>query len=95
MTNKGELDMKHSMKPEKVCSSKVDFQLDGNIVRNVKFTGGCDGNLKAISALVEGKTVEEITGLLQGITCGFKNTSCSDQLCRLLNIAYQEEQQKQ
>ena len=51
--------------------------------------------LKAISALVEGKTVEEITGLLQGITCGFKNTSCSDQLCRLLNIAYQEEQQKQ
>lgn len=85
--------MKHSMKPEKVCSSKIDFELDGNIVKNVHFTGGCNGNLKAISALVEGKTVEEITDTLQGITCGFKDTSCSDQLCRLLNIAYAEEQE--
>ncbi len=85
--------MKHSMKPEKVCSTKIDFELDGNIVKNVKFTGGCNGNLKAISALVEGKTVEEITDTLQGITCGFKSTSCSDQLCKLLNIAYAEEQE--
>ena len=70
------------------CSSQVTFDLDGNIVRNVKFTGGCNGNLKGISALVEGMTVEEIAEKLGGTTCGFKNTSCPDQLAQAVLEAY-------
>lgn len=70
------------------CSSQVTFDLDGNIVRNVKFTGGCNGNLKGISALVEGMTVEEIAEKLSGTTCGFKNTSCPDQLAQAVVEAY-------
>lgn len=70
------------------CSSQVTFDLDGNIVRNVKFTGGCNGNLKGISALVEGMTVEEIAEKLGGTTCGFKNTSCPDQLAQAVVEAY-------
>ena len=84
--------MKHSIIPQGVCSTKIDFELDGDIIRNVNFTGGCDGNLKAISALVESKSVSEITSILSGITCGFKSTSCSDQLAQALLTAYQEEQ---
>ena len=70
------------------CSSQVTFELDGNIVRNVKFTGGCNGNLKGISALVEGMTVEEIAEKLGGTTCGFKSTSCPDQLAQAVVEAY-------
>lgn len=84
--------MKYSVKPEGICPSKIDFELEGNIVKNVSFLGGCNGNLKAISALVEGKTVEELNGLLRGITCGFKKTSCSDQLVQALTEAYEKEQ---
>lgn len=84
--------MKYSVKPEGICPSKIDFELEGNIVKNVSFLGGCNGNLKAISALVEGKTVEELNGLLRGITCGFKKTSCSDQLVKALTEAYEKEQ---
>lgn len=85
--------MKYSVRPQGVCASKIDFELDGNVVRNVSFLGGCNGNLKAISALVEGKTVEELDGLLRGITCGFKKTSCSDQLVQVLTVAYEKEQE--
>lgn len=85
--------MKHSITPEKICATNIAFELDGDIVKNVKFTNGCDGNLKAVSALVEGKTVDEITNLLQGITCGSKSTSCSDQLCKAVNAAYKKEQE--
>ena len=85
--------MKYSVRPQGVCASKIDFELDGNIVRNVSFLGGCNGNLKAISALVEGKTVEELNGLLRGITCGFKKTSCSDQLVQLLTAESEKEQE--
>lgn len=69
----------------------IDFELDGNIAKNIKFTGGCNGNLKAISTLVDGWTVEEITEKLAGNTCGFKATSCADQLTIALNEALAKE----
>jgi len=65
------------------CSSLIDFDLDENaIIRNVSFTGGCNGNLKAVSSLVEGMEVEKVVERLQGIECGFKKTSCGDQLTK-------------
>ena len=74
------------------CSSQIELELDGNVVHNVKFTGGCDGNLKAIPKLVEGMTVEEIESRISGIHCGFKNTSCGDQLAKACREAYEAEQ---
>jgi len=61
---------------------QIDFDFDGNVVSNVSFLGGCNGNLKAIATLVEGMTAEEIEEKLLGNTCGFKNTSCADQLAK-------------
>ncbi len=79
--------MEYTYNTEGTCSSKIVFNIENGIVKNVKFTGGCNGNLKAISALVEGKPKEEIIKLLKGIKCGMKNTSCSDQLARALEEA--------
>ena len=73
-----------------VCSLQIDFDLNGNIVSNIKFYGGCDGNLKAISKLVDGWTVEKIEEYLLGNTCGWKNTSCADQLAKAVRKAYNE-----
>lgn len=73
--------------PKGVCSSAIDIELDGNIIKNVKFTGGCHGNLQGISRLVEGMTAEDAIGRLRGIRCGFKNTSCPDQLANALEAA--------
>lgn len=84
--------MKHTEIPQGICSQKIDFELDGDVVKNVNFTGGCNGNLKGISALVEGKTVSEIASLLEGITCGLKKTSCPDQLAKALKRAFAKEQ---
>lgn len=77
-------------KTQGTCSSQIEFELEGNIVKNVKFYGGCNGNLKGISALVEGMTVEEVQQKLAGITCGFKRTSCPDQLAKAVAKAYNE-----
>ena len=77
-------------KPQGVCSTKIEFDLDGNVVRNISFTRGCNGNLKAISRAVDGKTVEEIESLFRGLTCGEKSTSCSDQLARAVREKYEE-----
>ena len=71
-----------------LCSTQIEVELDGNIVKNVKFTGGCQGNLQAIPRLVEGMTVEEVERRISGIHCGMKNTSCGDQLARALREAY-------
>ena len=62
------------------CSSQITLDLDGDVVTNVRFRGGCNGNLQGISKLVNGKTVDEIESILKGVTCGFKSTSCPDQL---------------
>lgn len=86
--------MKYDFLPEGVCSSKLEFELDGNIVKNVRFEGGCNGNLKAVSALVEGLTVDQVKEKLMGITCGFKGTSCTDQLARAVSAAADRETTK-
>lgn len=77
-------------KTKNVCSSMIQFDLDGNVVRNVSFQGGCNGNLKAISKLVEGMTVEQIESYLKGNTCGPRNTSCADQLAQAVRSKYEE-----
>ncbi len=81
--------MAYTYKTKGTCSSKIELELDGNIVRNVKFTGGCPGNLLAIPKLVEGLTVEEIETRLSGIRCGVKDTSCGDQLAKACRQAYE------
>jgi len=82
--------MKHSYKTQGVCAQKINFDLDGDKVSNVEFFGGCNGNLKAISKLVEGMSVDQIEEKLLGNTCGFKNTSCADQLAKAVRAAYNE-----
>ena len=72
--------MRCSYKTSGVCSQLIEFDLNGDVVSNVSFTGGCNGNLKAISKLVDGMTVDQIEEKLKGNICGFKNTSCADQL---------------
>ena len=76
--------MEYTYKTAGTCSSKIEFDIEEGIVRNVRFTGGCNGNLKAISALVEGMPKDKIIEILRGIKCGFKDTSCGDQLARAL-----------
>ncbi len=82
--------MKHSYKTKGVCASYISFELDGNIVHGVEFFGGCNGNLKAISKLVEGMEAERVIELLSGNTCGFKKTSCADQLTLALREALEQ-----
>lgn len=66
------------------CSTMIDLEVDGNIIKSVSFTGGCNGNLKGICSLVRGMKVDDAIERLQGIKCGFKNTSCPDQLAKAL-----------
>lgn len=84
--------MKYDFSPKGVCPTKLQFELDGNIVKNVQFKGGCNGNLKALAALTEGMTVDQVREKLAGITCGSKSTSCSDQLAQALTEALKKEQ---
>ncbi|MBR2877376.1 MAG: TIGR03905 family TSCPD domain-containing protein [Clostridia bacterium] len=79
--------MKYSYTTRGTCSRKINFDLEDGIVKNVSFEGGCNGNLKGISALVEGKPAEEVITAVSGITCGFKSTSCPDQLAKALKEA--------
>lgn len=69
-------------KPKGVCSTKMIFDLDGDIIENLTVVNGCNGNLKGISVLLKGRNINEVIGQLEGITCGFKPTSCPDQIAR-------------
>ena len=71
------------------CARQITFDLEDGIVRNVRFDGGCSGNAKGVSALVEGMTADEAIRRLEGIRCGFKSTSCPDQLAQALKRAQQ------
>ena len=66
------------------CSSAIDIEVNDGVIESVSFTGGCNVNLKGISALVKGMKVEEAITRLEGIRCGFKTTSCPDQLAQAL-----------
>ncbi len=83
--------MEQIFRPKGVCSMQIRFDLDGDVVRDIQFTGGCDGNLKAIAKLCDGMTVDEIEGKLAGNTCGFKKTSCADQLALAVREAYDKQ----
>ena len=83
--------MKYTYKTQHVCSSSISFDINDDVVTNVAFTGGCNGNLKAIAKLVDGKTADEIASILAGNTCGFRNTSCADQLAKAVLKAKTEQ----
>ena len=74
------------------CSTLIEVELEGNVVKDVKFTGGCHGNLQAIPKLVEGLTVDQVEQKLSGIHCGFKNTSCGAQLAKACRAALEAAQ---
>ena len=82
--------MEYKYKTKMVCSTEINFTLDGDVVRGVSFKGGCNGNLKAVSILVDGMTVDEIEKKLGGNTCGGRPTSCADQLAKAVRQAYEE-----
>ena len=79
--------MKYTYKTQGVCASEISFDLDNDIVSNVTFKGGCNGNLKAIGKLVEGMKAQELIEKLAGNTCGWKQTSCADQLAKAVQEA--------
>jgi uncharacterized protein (TIGR03905 family) len=82
--------MKYSYKTKGTCSRSIEFEINDGIISNVRFEGGCNGNLKGIAALAEGKKPEEIIDALSGIRCGFKSTSCPDQFSKALQEAIGE-----
>ena len=82
--------MNYQYKTSNVCSTQINFDIDGDVISNISFKGGCNGNLKAISKLLEGKTVDYIESTLKGNSCGGRSTSCADQLARAVRQAYTE-----
>ena len=78
--------MEYRYKPNGVCSSEIIFDIDENthIINELKVINGCNGNLKGISSLVKGMKIEDVISKLSGITCGFKPTSCPDQISKAL-----------
>ena len=85
--------MKYTYYPQGTCSSQIDFDIDEQgIVQDVQFTGGCHGNMQGISTLVRGMRADEVISKLQGIRCGYKNTSCPDQLARAMHEALLRQQ---
>ena len=74
-------------KTKGVCSQIINFEIEDNKVRNVEFIGGCDGNLQGISRLIDGMDVDEAISKIEGIHCGYKKTSCPDQLAGALKKA--------
>ena len=76
--------MEYAYKTKGVCSRTIYIELDGDIVKDVRFEGGCNGNTKGISSLVKGMNMDDVITRLEGIKCGFKGTSCPDQLAEAL-----------
>ena len=79
--------MTYKFRTRGVCASYINFELNNGIVSSVSFQGGCNGNLKASSKLIEGQEAERVISILKGNLCGFKNTSCADQLAIALRSA--------
>ena len=76
--------------PRGVCARAIDIELEGDVIRSVRFTGGCAGNTQGVAALVQGMKASEAVERLAGIRCGFKATSCPDQLAKALQEALAE-----
>ena len=77
---------------EGVCSMMIEIELDGDVISDVIFTGGCNGNLTGISKLIKGMKVQDVIDKLEGTKCGFKDTSCPDQLSKALRAAMAQQQ---
>ena len=86
--------MEFAYKTKNVCSLEIDFKLDGNVVTDITFIGGCNGNLKALSKVLDGWTVEQIEEKLLGNTCGGRPTSCADQLAKAVRLAYDKQKEQ-
>lgn len=82
--------MKYEFRTKGTCSAVIKFDINDNVISNIEFVGGCPGNLKAISKLLDGQTVEYIEEKLKGNQCGMRGTSCADQLAIAVRTAYEE-----
>ena len=82
-----------SYKTQGTCSKMINIKLDGDIIKKVEFIGGCPGNVIGLSKLSEGRSAEDIIKRVEGVTCGFKPTSCPDQLAKALRMALAEQTQ--
>jgi len=82
--------MEYKYKTKNICAVEISFNIEGNVVSNISFVGGCNGNLKAIAKLLDGATVEYIEEKLLGNSCGRRSTSCADQLAIAVRKAYEE-----
>ena len=82
--------MTYSYKTKGTCSTQIDLELDGNVVHNVKFTGGCNGNTQGVAALARGMKVQDYLDRCKGIHCGARPTSCPDQLAQALSQAVED-----
>ena len=82
--------MQYEYKTKGTCSQKIFFEIEDGKLRNVQYLGGCNGNLKGIGSLVEGMDAREVAARLEGTTCGFKPTSCPDQLAKAIREALGE-----
>ena len=83
--------MKYTYRPRGVCSQQMEIDIDNGKVTGLKVLGGCSGNLQGIAKLVEGMDVDDVIARLEGIHCGFKSTSCPDQLAQALLAAKEQE----
>ena len=77
-------------RPQGVCSQLINVELDGDVIKSVEFVGGCAGNTMGISQIVKGMKVDDAIQRMEGITCGFKPTSCPDQLAKALKLAKEQ-----
>lgn len=84
--------MKYTFRPRGVCSQLMEIEVEGNTLAGLKVTGGCSGNLQGIASLVRGMELDEVIDRLSGIRCGFKATSCPDQLAKALRQIKEETQ---
>ena len=85
------MNMKYSYTPHGVCSRAIQLDVEDGVVNQVQFIGGCSGNTQGVASLVEGMDAEEVISRLKGIKCGFKNTSCPDQLAKALKKIAEEQ----
>ena len=83
----------YTFTPRGVCSRKIDFTIENGIVKAVAFTGGCSGNTQGVAALCIGRPAEEVVGIIKGIRCGSKPTSCPNQLAIALEQAIEAEKE--
>ena len=76
--------MEYRYKTKGVCSTEIIIDIDNDIIKNIEIVNGCDGNLKGIASLLKGMNINDVIAKLKGIKCGYKDTSCPDQIARAL-----------